>query len=308
MGSGAMQIEDRGIGFRQGKLWPYLQLMRPPNLVTAVADVLAGFGVAAMADLARLPWLMVSTICLYGGGVVFNDIFDRQLDARERPERPLPSGRATVRRAILLGAFLLASGAGAAFMVSVVSGFVALLIAACAVLYDSWGKHRSFFGPLNMGICRGLNLMLGISVAPALVGERWYLALLPITYIAAITAISAGEVKGGQRTTGLLALGLLALVILALPILTLVSTSSTLRLIGMLPFLALFVWRVLPAFWRAYLEPAPDRIRNAVKAGVLSLIVLDAAIAAGYAGLIYGAVVLSLMFVAGLLARLFAVT
>jgi 4-hydroxybenzoate polyprenyltransferase len=302
---GALQVEHTGIGFRQGKLWPYLQLMRPPNLVTALADVLAGFGVAAMANFASLPWLLVSTICLYGGGVVLNDVFDRHLDGQERPERPLPSGRATVRRAALLGSSLLAFGTGAAFMVSAVSGSVALLIAFCAVLYDWRGKHRTFFGPINMGVCRGLNLMLGVSAAPALIGERWYLTFIPIAYIAAITAVSTGEVEGGKRSTGLLALVLLALVVVALPVLTLTPAA---RFAPMLPFLMLFLWRVLPAFWRAYLKPDPDRIRSAVKAGVLSLIVLDAAIAAGYAGLLYGAVVLSLMFVAGFMARLFAVT
>jgi UbiA prenyltransferase family len=300
-----MQVEDTGVVFRKGKLWPYLQLMRPPNLITAIADVLAGFGVAATANFAALPLLITSTICLYGGGVVFNDVFDRELDARERPERPLPSGRATLRQAILLGAFLLSFGVGTAFIVSKVSGLVALLIAVCAVLYDSWGKHHTFIGPINMGLCRGLNLMLGISAAPALIGERWYLIFLPITYIAAITAISTGEVKGGKRATGLLALCLLALVVLALPAL---SLTSEVRLVAMMPFLILFMWRVLPAFYRAYMKPDAVHIRNAVKAGVLSLIVLDAAIAAGYAGLLYGAAVLSLMFVASFIARLFAVT
>jgi len=279
--------------------------MRPPNLLTAVADVLAGFGVAATANGDALPHLVVSTICLYGGGVIFNDIFDRKLDARERPERPLPSGRATLRRATLLGASLLACGAGAAFIASTASGLLALLIALCALVYDSWGKNQSLLGPINMGVCRGLNLMLGVSAVPELVVGRWYLGLIPITYIAAVTAISKGEVEGGNRSTGLLAMGLLTAVILALPALTL---TPGLRFFAMVPFLTLFSWRVLPPFRRAYVKPSPGNIRSAVKAGVLSLIVLDAAIAAGYAGLLYGAAVCSLMLVARPAARLFAVT
>src|SRR5690349_1177076 len=133
-------------GVRQSAVWPYLQLMRPANLVTAAADILAGFAAAGAANFAALPWLLASTIGLYGGGVVLNDLFDRELDAAERPERPLPSGRATARGAAALGFGLLAFGIGAAAIASLPSGALALLIALAAVLYDAWGKHRRIFG------------------------------------------------------------------------------------------------------------------------------------------------------------------
>jgi 4-hydroxybenzoate polyprenyltransferase len=289
----------------QSRALPYLQLMRPANLVTAAADILAGFAAAGLTNLAALPWLLGATLGLYGGGVVLNDFFDRKLDVVERPERPIPSGRATARGAAALGVALLAIGIGAASIASLRSGALALLIALCAVLYDAWGKHQRILGPLNMGACRGLNLLLGVSAVPALLEQRWYLALIPVAYIAAITAISAGEVHGGKRGAGLLALGLISGVVLAL--LALAATPGF-HLLALLPFLALFAARVLPPFWRAYVGPQPALIRAAVKAGVLSLIVLDAAIAAGYAGILYGLLVLALLFVAAQLARLFAVT
>jgi 4-hydroxybenzoate polyprenyltransferase len=289
----------------QSRALPYLQLMRPANLVTAAADVLAGFAAAGRTNLAVLPWLVAATVCLYGGGVALNDFFDRDLDAVERPERPIPSGRAQAREAALLGIVLLAAGIGAASIASATSGALALLIAGCAVLYDAWGKHRRLLGPLNMGACRGLNLLLGVSSVPAVLGQRWYLGLIPIAYIAAITAVSAGEVHGGKRGTGLLALALLGGVFLALLAL---AASSAFQLLALLPFLGLLAARVLPPFWHAYREPQPGLIRSAVKAGVVSLIVLDAALAAGYAGPLYGLLVLALLFVAAILAQLFAVT
>src|SRR5207248_891350 len=124
-------------------------------------------------NLAALPWLLGAGIGLYGGGVVLNDLFDRKLDAVERPERPLPSGRAAVGGAALLGGGLLMLGIAAATVASATSGLLALLIALGAVLYDAWGKHRPLLGPLNMGACRGLNLLLGVSAAPGLVSQRW---------------------------------------------------------------------------------------------------------------------------------------
>src|SRR4051794_10139688 len=70
----------------------YLALLRPANVVTALADVLAGAAVAGEPWSASLPWLLASTACLYAGGVVLNDVADRTIDAAERPERPIPSG------------------------------------------------------------------------------------------------------------------------------------------------------------------------------------------------------------------------
>lgn len=77
------------------KIRAFLELMRPANIVTAFADILAGFAVAggvisftgetSLITPDGLGWLLLSTFGLYGGGVVFNDVFDAELDAKERP-------------------------------------------------------------------------------------------------------------------------------------------------------------------------------------------------------------------------------
>ena len=72
-----------------------LRLTRPANIVTAIADILAGVAISGFLrdghDYTPVLWLVLSTVGLYGGGVVFNDVFDAKLDAVERPERPIPS-------------------------------------------------------------------------------------------------------------------------------------------------------------------------------------------------------------------------
>jgi len=80
------------------------------------------------------------------------------------------------------------------------------------------------------------------------------------------------------------------------------------RQVPSLLFVLLLAWRVLPPFWRAFATGGPAAIRQAIRAGVLSLVVLDAALSAIYAGTAYGLAVLSLALVAYGLARLFAVT
>lgn len=301
------------------RLWAYLQLMRPANIVTSWADVLTGFAISAsvlllevgteqeiLTTLTLLAWLLLATTGLYGGGVVFNDVFDAELDAIERPERPIPSGRASRQGAALLGSLLLIIGAIAALQVSWLSGVLAVGIATAAVIYDAFGKHYAAIGPLNMGICRGGNLLLGISAVPAMVGEHWFMALISITYIAGVTAMSRGEVHGGGKgIQGIIALLLVGIVIAGLFALGLLEDY---QLFAALPFIAVFAGRVLLPFIQAVREPSPEKIRTAVKAGVLSLIVLDATVAAGFAGLPYGLLVLSLLPISMALAQLFAVT
>ena len=291
-------------------IWAYLQLMRPANIITAWADILLGYAAAGAVTMDTNPimvlgWLILATTGLYGGGVVFNDVCDAQLDAVERPERPLPSGRASVSGAISLGTGLLVMGIAAAAMVSSLSAILATIVAITALLYDKYGKHQTVLGPINMGACRGGNLLLGVSAVPEAVGDRWYLALIPIIYIAAITAISQGEVYGGQKITGIVAIALIGLVIGNIIGLGLLPEYS---LLITLPFLTLFIALVLPPFVKAAINPRPELIQTAVKAGVLSLIVLDATIAAGFANWIYGLVLLALLPVSRFLARLFSVT
>lgn len=306
------------LGGRSQSIWAYLQLMRPANIVTAWADILVGVAAASglgllasfepsqnWAGLAPLGWLLLSTSGLYGGGVVFNDVFDAELDQTERPERPLPSGRASLTGAIALGTGLLALGVLAAAQVSLVSAGLALAVAVAALIYDSLGKHQGWLGPLNMGLCRGGNWLLGVSVVPAMITQRWFLALIPIIYIAAVTAVSQGEVEGGKRKTGILAIGLVLLVCAAVLGLTWLDDY---RWISALPFVVLFAGLVLPAFVQATQDPSPSTVQQAVKAGVLALISLDAAIAAGFAGGLYGMAVLALLPVSIALARVFAVT
>ena len=302
------------------KLLAYTQLTRPANIVTAVADILAGFAASgAMVTLYGLPmadgwlhplvasagWLVFATMGLYGGGIVFNDVFDAELDRTERPERPIPRGDASVRGASILATLLLAVGVLAAGQVSLLSALIALLVAGLAVLYDAWGKHQRLFGPINMGLCRGGNLLLGVSAVPAMVASLWFLSLIPIVYIAAITMISRGEVHGGNRSALWGGVGMYSLVIsglLALAIMLSVSVELV------IPFLLLLGFLIYPPLLRALRESQPRLIGLAVKAGVLSLIVLDATIAATFGGWVYGLFVLLLLPVSRWLATRFAVT
>lgn len=297
----------------------YVRLMRPANIITAVADIMAGFAVSGAAFqllyvqenpwtsdlLVSLVWLCLSTMGLYGGGVVFNDVFDAELDRVERPERPIPSGQASVKTAAILASLLLLLGIVAAWQVSAASGIIAITIAALAVLYDAWGKHQLTFGPVNMGLCRGGNLLLGVSVMPSMIAEFWYIGLIPVIYIAAITMISRGEVHGSNRKAlqgGLFMYGFILLAVLAL------AVAGDKAWWHVVPFILLLAYLIFPPLVQALKKQEPKLIGKAVKAGVLSLIVLNASLASAFAGWVFGILILVLLPFSLWLARKFAVT
>jgi len=292
-------------GHTESMLRPYLELLRPANVATALADVLAGFAIAGLRNGAALPWLLVSSSCLYAGGVVLNDVFDRDLDRVERPERPIPSGRVTARSAGALGGTLLAAGVAAAAGATAAAGGVALAIAAAVLLYDGWGKRQAPIAPLNMALCRALNLMLGVAAVPSALGPAWPIATVPLLYIYAITALSRGEVHGGSARA---ATSALIILLTSIGALLLVVLRGPQHWAPALVLVAALCWRVVPAFMAARGRPGPGTIRAAVKRGVLSLVLVDATIAATYAGPLFAAAVLLTGLVAGWLARMFAVT
>jgi 4-hydroxybenzoate polyprenyltransferase len=283
----------------------YLELLRPANVVTALGDVLAGFAIAGLRHPERLPWLLLGSCCLYAGGVVLNDVFDRDLDRIERPERPIPSGRVSTRSAAALGAGLLVGGVAAATMATAAAGAMALAIAATVLLYDAWGKRQAPIAPLNMAMCRALNLMLGVTAVPAALTTAWPVAAVPLLYIYAITVLSRGEVHGGStRVTSSALIILMASIAVLVMVIVRVPDAAWPALV----LAAALSWRVVPAFVGARRHPTPATIRMAVKRGILSLVLVDAAIAAAFAGPLFAALILATGLAAGWLARMFAVT
>lgn len=293
----------------------WVQLMRPANLPTAAADIVAGSAIAAgltgidvsglaLGDLlSGLLYLVGSSVFLYAGGVVLNDVFDAETDRKERPERPIPRGAVTQRAAGYFGALLLLAGVAAAAGHSLPSAAIAAVLALSILAYDAVAKKHAFFGPLAMGLCRSLNLWLGMS----LVSYAFYPAILavPLVYIFAVTTVSRDEVDGGRKKPLILAGILYAIVIFSVGILVAYGTG---HLLYTLPFMAIFGLMVFRPLAGAFRDPSPEHIRKAVKWGVIGIIALDACWAAGMGTWWLGVVVLALLPLSRALARGFAVT
>jgi len=293
-----------------GKLFAYLRIVRPANIVTSVADILAGIAISGvLISQASTPGFAIFCLCLstaflYGGGIVFNDVFDAALDKIERPERAIPSGLISLKNAAILGTVLLVSGIVLASLTSLTSGLLAFGVSCFALLYNKIGKHHPFFGPLSMGICRGLNLLLGLSIVPEMLHQQYFLAIIPVIYIFSITMTSRGEVHGGNTKNLHTAAGLYALVIGAIAWFAFVNE----RLLWSLLFLLPFAWMIFKPLSKAIKNPVGKNIGGAVKAGVISLILMDAAWAVTFDALVLAFIIAALLPLSLWLSKLFAVT
>jgi 4-hydroxybenzoate polyprenyltransferase len=285
------------------RLLAYAQLVRLPNVFTALADIFLGL----MATWSLLPqalptgwvWnglcLLLASACLYSGGIVWNDLFDLEQDRRERPFRPIPSGRVKPRSALFLGAGLLVAGMALALLTGWrqdrlhwLSGDLAGCLVTAIVLYDVWLK-RTWAGPLGMGLCRFLNVLMGMSLVDNL-GWPWgvHLALVVGIYIVGVTWFARTEAQKSNPRTLTWASGvMLAGLLLALPLPAMASEFAYAPTTSLLfPYLlvALGFLVGIPAY-RAISRPGPSNVQSAVKRAIMGLVILDATLATAVAGI-----------------------
>lgn len=285
----------------------YAQLVRLPNLPSALADICLGALAAGALPGGWLPFLLLlpASGCLYCGGMVFNDYFDLEQDRHERPFRPLPSGRVSPREAALLGSALLAAGVVFALLAgwsqalfsegarSARPGSIALFLVVAILLYDGWLK-RTWAGPVAMGACRFLNVLLGVSASGTFAWPRGaHLALVVGVYVAGVTWFARTEARtSSQNALRGAAAVLLASLLLALPLPAYLKAGESSPLFPYL--LVAFGFVVGLPVWRAITTPTPQRVQAAVKRCLIGLILLDAVLATALASTV-GLVLLALL-------------
>ncbi len=292
------------------RLLALAQLVRLPNVFTAFADILLAACVVGLftGHLGTLALLLAASGCLYLSGMAWNDFFDRADDARTRPTRPLPSGRIRPRTAALIAAGLMLVGVACAVFAGwpdPTVGVTAAVLAGLIVLYDAVLKHY-WVGPVGMGLCRFLNVLMGTLVIP---GEEWQkIAPLPLhvagvvgLYIVGVTWFARTE-EGTSKRWVLTAAGVVVLIALGSAVLIPLHFDE-----GKTPFyfpylLVGFGFVVGRPVVTAIHTPSAKNVQAAVKRCILGLVLLDAVLACAFVGW-PGLLMVLLLFPAVVLAK-----
>jgi 4-hydroxybenzoate polyprenyltransferase len=291
------------------RLHAYAQLVRLPNVFTALADICLGLLTTAVLGEtpAAVRWwvaggcLLAASACLYSAGMVWNDWFDLEQDRRERPFRPLPSQRISKKSAACLGGALIVAGLALAALAGLhapvwdqTSLVIAVFLVAAILLYDAWFK-RTWAGPVGMGACRFLNVLLGLCLSNEVMSS-WGLHIAAIVglYIVGVTWFARTEARVSRRRHLTAAAVVMATaLVLALPLPLWFSPGATSPLFVYLLVTTGFVvgWPI----YQAILRPTPTMVQAAVKQAVFGLVILDATLATALAGVTGLAILLLLL-------------
>jgi 4-hydroxybenzoate polyprenyltransferase len=258
------------------------QLVRLPAALSVPGDILAGAVASAGTPRPRVLGTMASSVALYWAGMALNDYADATVDAVERPQRPIPSGRVARRTAFATACGLTAAGLGLAALTGGRRALgVAVPLTGLVWAYDL-GLKSTPAGPAAMAGARALNVLAGaepgrrVAALPA--------ALLTGAHIYTVTALSRHEVSGAPRAVPAATLaGSTATAVAAAALPGLRKRDRAARIgaaAGALGYLASYG----TAQARAAREPSATNVRDAVGTGIMSLMPLQAALTAGGGG------------------------
>lgn len=256
------------------ELRDWLDLVRAKAALTVIGDSVAGGAWAGRPLGARTLALPVASALLYSAGMALNDWADAELDAVERPERPIPSGRVRRSAALAVAAGLTCAGVAVAALADGRRSLaLSLPLAAGIWSYDLLAKPTPL-GPVVMASCRGLDVLLGA-------GAQGVRAAAPASVAVAahtlgVTVLSRGEVHGtspavaATAATGTAAITTAVAAGIRPTLPTVVVVASAL-----VRWLAL----VLRPQLQAVRTPDAAAARTATRAGIGGMIPLQAALA-----------------------------
>lgn len=279
----------------------YFLLIRLPNLFTLPSNILVGFAIASsltltITSLVQVLLLVTISILLYCVGLVLNDLFDYNIDKKERPDRPLASGKISRKIAIVLVTIFSVIALGLSILVSVLTFGISLVLIALIFGYDKYLKNTQA-GPFTIAAARVMNVMLGTSASfnnidsfPQFVILVFVLTIT-FVYVSLIGFISKYEVQGFSEN--------IKLYLIRVVIAGIISSITLFTFIGFFKYesliiLALFLFIMTKAVYRIENKDSKG-IQQCIQKMIMSIIVLDSTYLSGIIGLAVGLAVLLLI-------------
>ncbi|MEM3596828.1 MAG: geranylgeranylglycerol-phosphate geranylgeranyltransferase [Candidatus Bathyarchaeia archaeon] len=166
------------------KISGYLRLIRPVNCLMMGFAVIVG---AALANPHVLDgkWQMlacgfVAGFMLTAASMAINDYYDREIDAVNEPNRPIPSGTVKPKEALIFASVLTIIGFASAYLTNYACFFTALLAWIIFVTYTTVGKRSGLPGNFLVSTCVAIPFIYG---SLAVTGEVMFNVLVFVSMV-----------------------------------------------------------------------------------------------------------------------------
>ena len=285
----------------------YLILVRLPNLFTLPSNVLVGYFMVSsmtMTSYVQLLLLVTISILLYCVGLILNDLCDYSIDKKERPDRPLASGKVSRRAAIGLVVTFSSLALALSFIINITTFVISSILLITIFGYDKILK-KTRAGPFTIGAARVMNVLLGASVDFGNIGSYpqfiilTFVLSMTFVYVSLIGFISRYEVHGFPKDSKLL---LIPAIVAAIIFLIGLFSIAGLFKYESLTMLVFFSFIIGITFYKFQKNDSVG-IQRIVKNMIMSIIVLDSTFLSGIVGIEIGLVVMVLLAPLLILAR-----
>lgn len=250
----------------------FAQLVRLPAALSAPGDPILGAIRSCRNSPVEIVGAASSSTLIYLSGMALNDYADRDIDAVERPNRPIPSGAISASRAGAIGAALMAGGVATAAITGGKHAAARAALVSSAVLTYNFGLKATPFAPLSMATCRFFSVLSGASnPIPAAIP-----AAIIAGHTMTTTTVSRFEVEGGNTTVAKVS-KLATIGFAAVSVLVALKTAkrSPLAAITSVASTAVYAVPVVQAALAAEKAPTPANLQHCVGAGVKGMIPLQ---------------------------------
>ena len=174
------------------KIFSYLRMARISNLPTIWTNVLVGISISHRSFSFSELFLFISLCFYYIGGMFLNDAFDAKIDAKERKNRPIPSGCISCKEAFSIGFSLLLISNFLLFFISFSSGIWGIFLFASIVFYNFSHKNNPF-SPCIMALCRFIVYIISAQAIHSIF--LYTTGFLLFCYIIGLTGIARQEAR-----------------------------------------------------------------------------------------------------------------
>lgn len=136
------------------KALAHLEMTRPYTMFHSGLAAMAGVEIASHGGAAawRVILAALVTICGWEAGLYAGDYYDRDIDARSKPDRAIPSGRVSAREAFLTMVGLIVVGYACALALGPANLALAVLTTVLGIAYSKTFKDKAILGNVDRGV------------------------------------------------------------------------------------------------------------------------------------------------------------